>query len=281
MMDSGLPAVARLLLYAGALIAFGRALLTSIGAGWQHAGRPVHAAPLPTWVARAGALLLVAAPLLMLQLQLTALEMTRADLPMLLGETAWGQGWSQLVTACVLTSVALALPAGGSTSLMLLFGALALAFAMSGIGHAASDEQWPLGARLVDAVHVAAMGTWIGGLLLTWIVARTTDATAGMWRAFSRVATVAAPLTVLSGALGALRILRHASLPAALASDYGRLLLLKTALVLVVLAIGAMQRRRIERGAVAASRSVQVELGVAMGVLLVTALFTGMEPPGE
>ncbi|MFN5599286.1 MAG: CopD family protein, partial [Gemmatimonas sp.] len=210
-------------------------------------------------------------------------DMTRADLPTLLGETGWGQGWSQLMTACVLASIALVLPVGGSTSLMLVFGTLAVAFAMSGLGHAAADEQWPLGARVLDATHILTTGAWIGGLLMTWSVTCVRGfATANeAWRRFSRVATVMAPLSIATGVLGAARVLRHASLGAAVSSDYGQLLLLKTALVVTVLAIGARLRRRIARGDLPAVRSVQVELGMALGVLLVTALFTGMEPPGE
>ena len=64
-------------------------------------------------------------------------------------------------------------------------------------------------------------------------------------------------------------------------SSYGQLLVLKSLLVLAVLAIGARQRARITRGDLPAARSVQVEMGVALGVLLVTALLTGAEPPGE
>ena len=278
-----MASVARLLLYVGALIAIGRGLLALTGSDWRAGERSVHSAALPQWLARGGALLLVLAPLIMVQVQLAALEMTRADLPTLLGETGWGQGWSQLMTACVLASIALVLPVGGSTSLMLLFGALAVAFAMSGLGHAAADEQWPLGARVLDATHVLTTGAWIGGLLLTWSVARVRDFTLAneAWRRFSRVATVAAPLSLLTGGLGAVRVLRHASPGAAVESSYGQLLVLKSLLVLAVLAIGARQRARITRGDLPAARSVQVEMGVALGVLLVTALLTGAEPPGE
>lgn len=278
-----MASVARLLLYVGALIAIGRGLLTLAGSDWRAGEQSVHSAAVPQWLARGAALLLVLAPLLMVQLQLSALDMTRADLPTLLGETGWGQGWSQLMTACVLASIALVLPVGGSTSLMLVFGTLAVAFAMSGLGHAAADEQWPLGARVLDATHILTTGAWIGGLLMTWSVTRVRGfATANeAWRRFSRVATVMAPLSIATGVLGAARVLRHASLGAAVSSDYGQLLLLKTALVVTVLAIGARQRTRIARGDLPAVRSVQVELGMALGVLLVTALFTGMEPPGE
>jgi putative copper export protein len=68
--------------------------------------------------------------------------------------------------------------------------------------------------------------------------------------------------------------------PAAiLASDYGRLLLLKSALVLIVLTIGARQRKRITRGEKPAVRAVRVECAVAAAVLVITAALTGSEPP--
>jgi copper resistance protein D len=84
---------------------------------------------------------------------------------------------------------------------------------------------------------------------------------------------------VLTGVGSGARLLWGAAPAALLASDYVRLLGLKTLLVVVVLVIGARQRARIGRGTAPASRSVAVELGVAAAVLLVTAVVTGVEPP--
>lgn len=277
------PALARLLLYLGALVAMGRGTVAFLDPEWRAGDRPVHDTTAARWLARAGALALDVAPLLLLWLQLQALEMTWADVPTLLGETAWGRGWMQLTAACLLASAGLVLPHGRTTSLLLLMGALGVAVAMGGLGHAAADEQWPLGARLLDAMHVAAVGAWIGGLAHTLCITRVHAFALRehAWRTFSRTATVMAPVTVLTGIGSGARLLLGTAPALVLASDYGRLLLCKTGLVIGVLVIGARQRMRIARGTAPASRSVAVELAVAGAVLAVTALFTGMEPPGE
>jgi len=243
----------------------------------------VHDTAVPRTIARLAAVALLAAASLSLWGQLTALEMTRADIPVLLGQTSWGLGWGQLAGASALAAVALLLPMGRTTSLLLLMAALGVAVAMGGLGHAAADEQWPIGARLLDAMHVAAMGAWIGGLLCTVLIVRVPafalrDAA---WRTFSRTATVMAPVTLASGVGSVARLLLGTAPSAILASDYGRLLALKTVLAAVILFIGAGERRRIANGKTPESRRVWVELGTAGAVLLVTALLTGSEPPGE
>jgi len=77
------------------------------------------------------------------------------------------------------------------------------------------------------------------------------------------------------------RLLGGTAPAAIVASDYGRLLIVKSALVLAVLAIGARQRSRIARGAAPVNRTMWVEIGVATAVLLVTSVLTGTEPLGE
>ncbi len=277
------PLAAKTLLYIGTLIAIGRGSVAFLDPEWKAGARSVFDGAIPRTVARLGAFALIAAPLLLLQLQLGALEMTRADIPTLLADTTWGHGWSQLTMACLLASVALVLAMGRTASLLLLVASLGVAAALGGLGHAAADEQWPVGARLLDAMHVAAMGAWIGGLLTTLLITRVPafalrDAA---WRTFSRTATVMAPVTVLTGVGSGARLLLGAMPAAILASDYGRLLLLKSALVMGALVIGAMQRRRIGRGTAPVTRRMWVEIGVATAVVLVTAVLTGTEPPGE
>jgi putative copper export protein len=277
------PLTAKMLLYVGALMAVGRGSVAFLDPEWKAGARSVFDTAVPRTVARIGAIALMAAPLLLLQLQLDALEMTRADIPVLLADTAWGHGWSQLTMACLLASVALVLPVARATSLLLLVASLGLAAALGGLGHAAADEQWPIGARVLDAMHVAAMGAWIGGLLTTLLITRVPafalrDAA---WRTFSRTATIMAPVTVLTGVGSGARLLLGMPPAMIVSSDYGFLLLVKTVLVIVVLVIGARQRSRIARGAAPVNRTMWVEIGVATFVLWVTAVLTGTAPPGE
>lgn len=279
-MDLGASA-ARALLYVGAVAALGRAGGCLFAGAWMAGTRRVHEARGPRALARVAALALAVAPLLLLQQQLAALEMSPADVRALLAQTTWGHGWSVLTAACVLTGVALVLPLRRATALGLLLASFATAVAMGGLGHAAADERWPAGARVLDAVHVIATGLWIGGLLDTLLITRVPGFSLRdlAWRTFSRTATVMAPAAVLTGVLSGVRVLGVMAPAVIVASDYGRLLALKTALVVVVLIIGARQRRRIQRGEMPGSRAVHVECAVAAAVMLVTAALTGSEPP--
>ncbi|MEN9509435.1 MAG: hypothetical protein RLZZ621_1998, partial [Gemmatimonadota bacterium] len=80
--------VARLLLYLGVVIALGRAF-TGAYASPAPNGSPIARRVL-VW---GGVTALVVAPLLLLQRQLTALDMSLAEAPLLLRESAWGRGW--------------------------------------------------------------------------------------------------------------------------------------------------------------------------------------------
>lgn len=278
-----LAALARLLLYIGALLAIGRASVAFLDPEWKAGARSVFDAPWPRALARMSAAMLILAPLLLLQLQMQALELSGDDAVAVLRDTAWGHGWIQLATASLLASIALLLPTGRSTSLALVMTVLGVAAAMGGLGHSAADEQWPLGARLLDAMHVAAMGAWLGGLITTLVITGVTGFALrdAAWRTFSRTATIMAPVTVLTGIGSGARLLLGTTPAAIVSSDYGRMLLLKSALVIVALAIGAVQRRRIANGAAPVARSMWVEVGVASAVLVITAVLTGTEPPGE
>lgn len=277
--------IARLLLYAGATIAMGRATMPVTPSGHDDHGTgtaPVGQGGAVRAALWTGALALILAPLALLMLQQQALELAAADLPGLLRETTWGRGWMWLAMACVAAGVALPWRHSRTAAWALRLSAIGVAVAMGGLGHAAADEQWPLLSRVLDAAHVAGVGAWIGALTLL-VLSGVGDggATAGTWRAFSRTATVMAPIVVLSGVGSAWRRVGASGPAALLASDYGRLLLLKTALVSVVLAVGYTQRRRLGAGGVPVRRVVQREVVLAAVVLAVTAWMTGMEPPGE
>ncbi len=283
-MEIAAPA-ARLLLYVGAAIAIGRGTLTFLDAdGEQERG----AGGTPAAVQRAlqvgtGALLI--APALLLWLQQQALELPWNEMTGLLRDTTWGRGWTQLAMTCAATAVFLPLRMTRTTSLLLIMAALGVAVAMGGLGHAAADEQWPLLSRLLDATHVAGMGAWIGGLFLM-VLAGSGDGRTGEsgpsateWQRYSRTATVMAPVTVLSGVGSAWRRVGASAPLEILASDYGRLLLLKTISVIAILALGYTQRRRIASSAPVARTVVRREVTIALAVLVATAWLTGLEPP--
>ena len=273
----------RLLLYGGAALAIGRGMLAVLARGASGASADPWAVRVSLWF---GALALVMAPLALLLLQQQALELTMAELPGLLRDTTWGRGWMPLALTCVLSAILLPLPRTRArtraSSWALLLVALGVAAAMGGLGHAAADDQWPLTSRVFDALHVVGVGAWIGGLTLMLLAgAGTAVPSAGEWRAFSRIATVMAPVVLLSGVGSTWRRVGGSGPMAILASDYGKLLLLKIVLALAVMAMGFTQRRRIAAGQPPSRTVVLREVVLAAVVLGATAWMTGTEPPGE
>ena len=273
----------RLLLYGGAALAIGRAMLTVLAREASGASADPRAVRVSLWIA---ALALVMAPVALLLVQQQALELTMAEVPGLLRDTTWGRGWMPLAVSCLLSAILLPLPRTQArtraSSWALLLVALGVAAAMGGLGHAAADDQWPLASRVFDALHVVGVGAWIGGLMLMLLAsAGTAGPAAGEWRAFSRMASVMAPVVLLSGVASTWRRVGGSGPMAILASDYGKLLLLKIVLALAVMALGATQRRRIAAGQIPSRAVVRREVVLAAVVLGATAWMTGTEPPGE
>ncbi|MES2524541.1 MAG: CopD family protein [Gemmatimonadota bacterium] len=278
-----LAVVAKLLLYLGATVVIGDvtvrarhvfALAGSLPAAQRSVARI-------GWVA-----IVIALPLLLLA-QVVSLELdaTRESYEMLLTGTGWGQGWLVLLAVTMAGCAAFALR---WTIALQLIAVAALAMALGGLGHAAADEGWPVLSRVLDGVHVAAVGAWIGGLLLLARFAPH-EHQGEAWARFSRVATVAAPLVVASGIGASLRRLAgvptdagvSAAVSAVFSTDYGWWLLAKLALALVVLGYGARHRQRIAREQFVGTRTIRAELAFALLVFAVTAVLTGSAPPGE
>jgi putative copper resistance protein D len=119
-------------------------------------------------------------------------------------------------------------------------------------GHAAAVEPGAAGAIVVDALHLATAGAWVGALLPVALLVRATSEPAGAdarpyavlaVRRFSALATGA---VVVVGATGIANAIVHVgSFAGLVGTGYGRRLLLKLALVATTLAIAAVNRRRL------------------------------------
>jgi copper transport protein len=145
-------------------------------------------------------------------------------------------------------------------------------------GHAATAHPAVL-AVPADVGHVLAVAAWVGGLavlVLTW------DAGRDRLQRYSGMALVAAPVVVLTGAVGGWL---HVDGPAALlGTDYGRLLGAKVAGTAVMIGLGLWHRRRLGRpddppGRLLPTLRVEVALGVAL--LAVAAVLVVVAPPSQ
>lgn len=174
--------------------------------------------------------------------------------------------------------------------------------ATSAAGHASAGELAPV-ALPADAVHLAGVSVWVGGLvMLVAVLLRRApaDVLTAVLPRWSRLATIAVVAVVVTGLFASWREVRE--LPALTATTYGRLLLVKVALVAGMLALGALGRRWVMRsyrgrpstaGAAGAStsgaqptsvavrglrRTVLIEATVAAVVLGVTTALVGTPP---
>jgi copper transport protein len=114
-------------------------------------------------------------------------------------------------------------------------------------GHAVTGRQVPL-AVASDLLHLAAMTLWLGGLALVAVslsrVALVAQLAAVLPR-FSRLAFTCVVVLVITGSYQAWREL--GSVSALTGTPLGRLLLVKVSLVTVLVALGALARRWVQR----------------------------------
>lgn len=163
------------------------------------------------------------------------------------------------------------------------------------VGHTRAYEPSAL-LVVTDALHLSAGAVWLGGLTglaltLRSVAGRPKDAALLLTR-FSALAAGLLAALALSGVLLGWRIV--GSWSRLFGETYGRLLLVKVALVLVVAAIAAVNRYRLlprvtgdsghdvrRQGAALVRRAVVAEAAVLVAVLGVTGFLTQKPPGGE
>ncbi|MFD2419647.1 copper resistance CopC/CopD family protein [Amycolatopsis pigmentata] len=161
--------------------------------------------------------------------------------------------------------------------------AAGLAVTWSVGGHASTGLQ-PALALPADVLHLLAMGLWLGGLTaLLVVLARRTAPEAeltGAARRFSPIAAGSVAVLVITGSFQAWRQL--GSWNAWLSTGYGRLLLVKVAVVALLVGAAAWSRRWVrqhgETGPRALRRSVVAETVLGLVVVSITALLVESEP---
>ena len=207
--------------------------------------------------------------------------------------TPWGIGFVLHALAVVVLVVAFA-RSRSALWRVAAFATLLLAAGTALSGHAAGSGRWTTIAVVSDSVHILAAGGWLGALLL--ILAAGLPATARMEplgrglvvremvHAFSPMALAFAGALALTGVTAA--VLHLGSWSALTGSHYGRLLLIKIAALVLVLAAATYNWRRL-RPALDADRlgtlrrTAGVELLLAFVVLVVTAWLVATPPPAS
>ncbi|HWK89038.1 MAG TPA: CopD family protein [Longimicrobium sp.] len=218
------------------------------------------------------------------------------QLDMLLTSTGWGLAWvlQALATVGFVTGLLVArAPHGRSAGWMGAAVAAVLLAAVPALsGHAASAARWAAPAIISDWLHVLSAGVWLGTLAVVLAVGLPAalsvrpaagDAIARMVGAFSPMALAAGGVVGTTGLISAWVQL---GTPANLwGTYYGRMLLLKLALLIGVAAMGFYNWRRVlprlgdETGAARLRRSARAEVGLGALVVLVTAVLVALPTP--
>jgi copper transport protein len=210
--------------------------------------------------------------------------------------SSWGHGWlfGMIGAVLVLPGFILSRRHVAVGTPIALTGALAMVLSPALSGHAATAN-WFVASVALDAMHVASIGAWVGGLLVVVVVgipamARLTDgnpdaAVSALVNSFHPLALLCAPLAILTGAGSS--VLRLGSLTALTTTGYGRVLVVKVSLALAVVGMGAYNSMRARRrlgtpaGTQSLRRSATVELVLASLVLAVSTILTSSAVPSE
>ena len=207
-------------------------------------------------------------------------------------ETRYGHAWTlAILGGLVLVALAVVAARGArfaETAAVVV--AVLCACVPTFVGHAHVTGGW---AKVADLVHVQAAGVWVGGLAA--VVAALALERGSRWRLastavprFSKSAVFAVAALIVAGTLsGYLEIRAWRGL---WDTHYGQLLLIKLALVVPLLALGALQNRFAvpklrskEASPVERRRFVQrgvAELALMLAVVAVTAVLVA-EPPAR
>jgi putative copper resistance protein D len=210
--------------------------------------------------------------------------------------TGFGHAWCLHLALAVLLVALAALPEryefpGATATLALLVLA-----SLGWVGHAAMEEGAAgIAHRLNQAVHLAAGGIWLGGLLpLGLLLRRATGPGGGAFQSlartalphFSQMGYAVVALVALTGMVNTALLV--GSFDGLVDTPYGRLLLVKLALVAAMVAVALGNRFRLlprVTGSMdrapplrALYRSVAVEQGLGLAILAVVAVL-GTWPP--
>ena len=128
----------------------------------------------------------------------------------------------------------------------------------------------------IDMAHFVSLSMWVGALFALVVVSRTEHAQEYVQR-FSRIATFAMPVAVVTGVIQGLHLVGGIS--AMTKSDYGRLLIVKTILALIVIGLGTRARRRLHSvEPKSAGKTIRLEALIVILVVACTALLVGKSP---
>lgn len=281
--------VIRLIDFIAAMLAFGTAAFRLYVPGIEAALDRRLA-----WVVRIAAVAALAASLGLVSTTASEMAGSAAEgfdpttLRLVMLATQFGETWRWHL-GCDAALIVAAIPwrspvSRGIVLLLAMLGLASLAF----VGHAADMTGWPkLGHELNQSLHLLAGGAWLGGLLPLYLLLRDAapgdPVTADGVTHFSQMGYLAVALIAVTGMINSWMLV--GSFGALLGTAYGRLLSLKIALYLVMVALALGNRLLLaprigkEAGAAAAlARNVVAEQALGLTILAVVSVLGTWAP---
>jgi copper transport protein len=224
-------------------------------------------------------------------LQLPFGDLLYGDLSPISGGTRFGHAFVAMTLGYALVAALLYLAWLLDRPLLLwpaFLVSLGFASGLSLSGHSAVDRGSSWLSQLADWVHLSAACLWLGGLcaLVVCVWPLTPELRRVAFLRFSRLATVLVALLVVAGVY--LSVLRLPQVSDLWTASYGRVLLVKLALVSIALSWGAFHhfvvRPALERPGFPLgrmSRSLAGESLVGVAILLVAAVLVDSNPPAR
>jgi putative copper export protein len=276
-------ALARWVSFIGASLAIGIVMLRRVSPG------DCTSAEVRRLARGAGFLLLAGGVLRMMQQAVLFAPSPDEALGMVnvLRATPWGYAWQvQLLAGAVLVASP-QLVAGPRPAVVGTLVALASAAVPAFQGHAFGSEHLTTVAVIADVVHVLAGGMWLGSLAVVLLVVlrRPNVDLREVLARFSPLALAGAALLGVTGTFGAW--LHVTPLEALWQTPYGLMLVRKLVVLAVILALGALNWKRLTPRlheatvARALRRSATVEVLLGALLLLLTAYLVATPLPGE
>ncbi len=195
-------------------------------------------------------------------------------LDIVLRETQFGMLWIWRAVLLV-ALLALTLWRIRPATFVAAIGAASVLILTAAAGHGGADRS---SIHLtVDAIHLLAVGSWLGGLVPFAAAMRRADAGAIAWR-FSTLGVISVCVILATGAINAWFMVGN--IPALIGTPYGRLLIVKIALFCIMVSIAAINRFRLTpRGAVATlCRNAQIETALGVAIVMIVAALGTMPP---
>jgi copper transport protein len=239
-------------------------------------------------------LAMAAAARLQLQQELFTDPSHLVHLQTIAANTEWGRAWILQVASAVILAAATWVGRRGYRAPWMVAAAAAvpLAFSPALGGHAAAAADSRGIAIAADGLHVLGAAGWLGGLACLLFVGlpAAVHAAEGRWRAvaslvsaFSPVALTCTGIVLLTGVVSVW--LRLGAFAPLWTTGYGRVLLVKLALLVGVAGTGAYNWLRVKPtlGTATATarlrKSAAVELAVGIAVIIATAVLVALPTP--